>query len=203
VVSLLAGVALVGAFGSDTIPTDTDLSPIPEQPTEDPATQRASSTTTPTSMMTVPEIDREDLEQEIHELVNDRREANGLSSLETDSYLKEIARYHSEDMAKSGYFAHDSPAGESMSDRYDRFGYDCRVEVSGNEYLTGAENIFKISIDYQLSEEEIGEMAVESWMESPGHRENILRPEWNAEGIGVYAIDEGSEVSVYVTQNFC
>lgn len=53
------------------------------------------------------------------------------------------------------------------------------------------------------NESELAEIIVTQWMESTGHRENILRPEWNSEGIGVAIDDTEDDTVVYVTQNFC
>lgn len=144
------------------------------------------------------------LEQAVHERINDRRRARGLSTLGFDDALQSIADYHSADMAQKNYFSHDSPTGETMEDRYDAFGYDCRVDAGGNRYLTGAENIYKTSYSGQYySVEEIADNVVNGWMNSTGHRKNIVTSEWNNEGIGVEIIEEHGETRIYVTQNFC
>ena len=56
-----------------------------------------------------------------------------------------------------------------------------------------------VSKDYH-SLEELANLVVDGWMDSPGHRENILNSSYDVEGIGV-AINDDEEV--YVTQNFC
>jgi uncharacterized protein YkwD len=78
-------------------------------------------------------------------------------------------------------------------------GYGCRVPAGGNRYLTGAENIAYRTTRY-TNETDIGEAIVAQWMNSQGHRENILEPAWGNEGIGV-TVAPGGEV--YATQNFC
>jgi len=50
------------------------------------------------------------------------------------------------------------------------------------------------------SSEKIAGKALAGWMKSPGHRENILTPQWKREGIGV---EIGPDEKVYITQNFC
>jgi uncharacterized protein YkwD len=50
---------------------------------------------------------------------------------------------------------------------------------------------------------EIAQAAVDSWMNSPEHRRNILRPQWDDMGIGVYILENSRETAIYVTQNFC
>lgn len=156
------------------------------------------------------ELDADDVERLIHENVNEERSQRDLQPLSYDPELEEIAKYHSEDMAENGYFSHDSPSGEEMSDRYDKFGYDCRASAGGNRYYTGAENIAYTYYEerisggiYHDSPVDVAEGVVKQWMESPGHRRNILLEEWNNEGIGVYIKEVPEGTRVYVTQNFC
>lgn len=149
-------------------------------------------------------LDRQRIEQLIHEKINERRQARGLRTLSFDTQLREIARYHSKDMASENYFAHTSPSGETMGDRYDRFGYDCRVSTGGNSYASGAENINRIEYSgFTYTESEIAESFVNSWMESAGHRENIVKPYWENEGIGVVVHEDSGETEVLATQIFC
>lgn len=156
------------------------------------------------------ELDRGRVEKLVHRYVNERRAAHDLETLAFDTELREIARYHSEDMAENDYFSHVSPSGETMSDRYDKFGYDCRAYTSENTYYTGAENIAYTYYDTDVRTEngterytnadELARGIVRGWMNSQGHRENILTAAWNNEGIGI-AITSGGKV--YATQNFC
>lgn len=145
-------------------------------------------------------LDREQLERAVHDEINRERSDRGLSSLQFDTALREVARYHSRDMVESDYFAHDSPDGETMGDRYNRFDYTCRVPTDGNRYLTGAENIYLYRGPPSVTEAELADEVVTGWMNSPGHRRNILTPEFRSEAIGVSIGDRGW---VYVTQNFC
>jgi uncharacterized protein YkwD len=160
------------------------------------------------------DLNRSEVEREIHRFTNKERSRRGLSTLSYDTRLQEIARYHSEDMASKLYFAHKSPDGETMGDRYDRFGYECRVPISGDRYATGAENIIYTYADsnvqtdsgienYGNNETEIARAMVNWWMNSTGHRENILQPHWESEGIGVAIEDVDGKTRVYATQNFC
>lgn len=147
-------------------------------------------------------IQPEQTEQLIHEKVNEKRTERGLQRLSYDEALEEIAHYHNEDMAENGYFAHDSPSGETVGDRYDMFEYDCRRQTERG-YVTSGENLFKTEFSgIQYSDEDIATMTVEGWMDSPGHRENLLQGHWAKEGIDVLIVD-GSSIAVYVTQNFC
>lgn len=156
-------------------------------------------------------LNRTEIEYEVHRQINQERRERGLNPLEFDDELQTIARHHSEDMAVNNYFAHEDPDGHGFSYRYDQFNYSCRVPAEGNTYLTGAENIVQTYHHDQVivwwsdkimtyeTEREIARAIVQSWMHSRGHRKNILTPEWRREGIGVFI--EGKEV--YATQNFC
>lgn len=163
-----------------------------------------------TSESTTAELSTNELQQHIHSNVNSERTERSLGDLNYDSQLEEIARYHSKDMAQNDYFAHDSPSGETLEDRYEKFGYDCRVSAGGNRFYSGAENIaysyYEEPIEggeYYDSPEELAEGVVDQWMNSRGHRENILMPSWRNEGIGVYVEEVPEGTRVYVTQNFC
>lgn len=156
------------------------------------------------------ELDRSRVEKLVHEYVNERRAEHGLSKLDFDSDLREIARYHSKDMAGNDYFAHTSPDGETWSDRYEKFGYTCRADAGDGTYYTGGENIAYTYYDRDVrtnsgtvrytNADELARGIVRGWMNSEGHRENILMDVWDDEGIGIYVTSEGK---VYATQNFC
>ena len=159
------------------------------------------------------ELTRSRLEHAIHEQTNDVREDHGLAPLRFDTELRGPARYHSQDMAKNGYFAHVSPSGETVQDRYERFDYECRVPTGGNKYATGGENIARTWYEepvrtdngtaYYRSVDELAKGVVQQWMNSPGHRENILREFWRNEAIGVAVTEIDGKTAVYLTQNFC
>jgi uncharacterized protein YkwD len=149
------------------------------------------------------ELDRARIETLIHRNVNDFRKQHSLSPIQDNEHLVRIARGHSEEMAMQGYFAHESPAGQTFEDRYRIAGYHCRVPM-GDGYLTGGENLYKMTIQGQtVSNGAVARAAVESWRQSAGHRRALLRPQWDDMGIGVYVADSGAETTIYVTQNFC
>jgi uncharacterized protein YkwD len=153
------------------------------------------------------------LESKIHDLINLERRDRSLGNLDHDSILAETARYHSQDMASNDYFSHDNLEGQSPTDRGNLVGYQCRKDYE-SYYTEGlAENLFQgylygsetrragiiVSKDYH-SLDELAELVVEGWMNSLGHRENILTPEFDSQGVGI-AVGNGE--SVYVTQDFC
>ena len=158
-----------------------------------------------------PTVEATDLAKRIHAQINKNRNNHGLQSLDWNDTLSRIAAKHSQDMAKRNYLGHNSPEGKTFSDRYRQGGYSCGIRV-GNYIHTGAENIAlsrlynstttENNITYYdwNSVQEIALKTVDGWMNSPGHRENILTPHWRKEGIGV-KIGPGN--NVYITQNFC
>jgi len=124
---------------------------------------------------------RADLEAQMLALLNAERVANGLPALQADPALAEVARAHSRDMFARGYFSHASPEGGQASDRMRR---------AGVPFLVAGENL---ALAPTLA------MAHRGLMNSPGHRANILRPQFGRVGIGVL---DGGRRGLMVTQNF-
>ena len=161
---------------------------------------------------TQPEININELESEIHVLINNERQNYGLSPLQYDSKLADIARDHSQDMAARNYFDHNNPEGQGPTERAIAAGYTVYKDLGGGWYSEGiAENIFQNwlydSITYingipsydWSTQSEIASSTVSGWMNSPGHRSNILESSYEKEGIGV-AIS--SDYKVLITQDF-
>ena len=161
-----------------------------------------------------PYIDPGSLEARVHLLVNERRQENGLSPLAYDPFLASIARGYSRDMAERGFFAHEDPDGKGTHERGNEAGYPC-IRVIGEYTYSGiSENLFLGHragryftdgngevVRYEWnSEEAIARRAVDGWMNSTGHRTNILTPHFAYEGIGVAFSDDDR---VYITENFC
>jgi uncharacterized protein YkwD len=151
-----------------------------------------------------PQIRPSDLEQQISTRVNAEREANKLNPLAVDDGLSKIARDHSQDMVKRGYFNHVDPDGKAPRDRLRLAGYSCPK--------TSGENIFQNNLYSRVtihgnqksydwnSLNQIVESTVREWMASPGHRENILQKLYSRTGLGVALTNNGQ---VYITQVFC
>ena len=143
-----------------------------------------------------------EIEKEVHRLVNIEREKFGLEPLEYDPELAVVAKIHSLDMSKRDFFAHENPDGEDPTDRGANLDYYC-IKINAIYVTSGiGENIFMLNSRGGLSlypVEDISEKAVVGWMNSPGHRENILKKNYDSEGIGVIYTDK----SIHVTQNFC
>ena len=148
-------------------------------------------------------FDPEETKQLLHKYINEERENQGLNALEYDYDLAAVAQSHSEDMAKNHYFDHVNPKGEDPSDRAERLGYSCFKDY-GAFYTDGiAENLVEGGSYYgDLSENAIAKSSVKSWMESPGHKANILTPTYDKGGFGI-AEDTSQRGRLYITQNFC
>ncbi|MBP1757895.1 MAG: hypothetical protein H6Q61_144 [Firmicutes bacterium] len=106
-------------------------------------------------------------EMEVINLVNEIRTSNGLNALKANAQLSEIARTKSQDMLDKGYFAHQSPTYGSPFDMLRQFGVT---------YRTAGENI---AYGYATPA-----AVVEGWMNSQGHRENILKSTYTEIGVG-------------------
>ncbi|RLM32881.1 CAP domain-containing protein [Haloarcula sp. Atlit-120R] len=134
--------------------------------------------------------DPNEIEAAIHEKTNQQRSNHGIGTLQYSPHLSTIALQHSRDMAHQQYFDHTSPNGATTKDRYRQFGHDIR-KCGENIALTYPTPMTPV--------DEVAGSVVDDWMESPGHRENILREQFDREGIGVYLTQDGA---IYTTQNF-
>jgi len=124
---------------------------------------------------------RSDLEAQMLDLVNQERIQRGLRPLQADPELTEVARAHSRDMFARGYFAHITPDRKSPFDRMD----EAHVQ-----YLTAGENL---ALAHSLT------IAHNGLMNSPGHRANILNPNFGHIGIGIL---DGGFYGLMVSQEF-
>lgn len=162
-----------------------------------------------------PELDFQKMALEIHKRVNQIRKENQLGQLTYDQDLAKIATAHSKDMATRKFFDHVNPDDKTPTDRAREAGYPIRKSYKSFHWKEGiAENIFKTQIYAKSTveirngtqfithewrtEQDLVEAAVEGWMDSPGHRANILTREAEKHGIGI-AVDEAD--GIYVTQN--
>lgn len=163
---------------------------------------------------TAPLLDVGLIETQVHQLTNEQRIAHNLRPLTTDAALATIARTHSRDMADRQFFDHVNPDGKSPSDRGFAQNYPCRKDypdyytegIAENLYMTDRFNSVTTYNDVPaaydwMHELDLAEATVQGWMNSPGHRANILTGTYDREGIGV-VVDEATH-KVYVTQNFC
>jgi len=124
---------------------------------------------------------RPDLEKRMLDLVNAERAKAGLRPLADDPELTEVARQHSADMFARGYFAHDTPEGLTPFDR---------MRNGHVQFLTAGENL---ALAPTLP------VAHTGLMNSPGHRANILRPQFGRVGIGIM---DGGIRGLMISQEF-
>lgn len=120
-----------------------------------------------------------EFEKQVVDLTNAERAKEGLKPLEIHSPLMEVAQAKSEDMAKNNYFSHTSPTYGSPFDQ---------IKSAGISYRSAGENI--------AQGQRTPQQVVQAWMESPGHRQNIMNANYTHIGVGFV------ENGYYWTQQF-
>jgi uncharacterized YkwD family protein len=161
-------------------PTVVKPAPAPAKPAPAPATPAPvpaptqTATPAPSASMTAEE-------QQMLDLVNGERAKGGLAPLKADTTLTKVARLKSQDMISNNYFAHQSPTYGSPFEMMSKYGVTYRSageNIAGNSSVTGA---------------------FQAWMNSPGHRANILNSQYNLTGIGIV---HGGPYGIIFTQEF-
>lgn len=135
------------------------------------------------AVMMVPVVAIDPFEQQVLQLVNAERAAVGLSSLQFDIRLQSAAEAHSIDMATNNCFSHNSCDGTNWATRV--YSYYPMAGIGEN-----------IAAGYTTAAS-----VVNGWMNSPGHKANILDASYKSIGIGYYAL-AGSTYGTYWTQDF-
>jgi len=137
--------------------------------------------TTPKATLVADTSDLQEIERAIHEQVNEYRQSQGLSPLTLNSVISEQSKIHSENMVESKVLSHR--------------GFDGRVEAIGQTipYQSAAENVAT-----NLGFDDPATRAVEGWIDSPGHQENMVG-DFDLTGVGV-AVTPGGQY--YFTQMF-
>ncbi|HIB67209.1 MAG TPA: CAP domain-containing protein [Phycisphaerales bacterium] len=113
-------------------------------------------------------------EAEVLRLTNENRRRRGLEDVAVHGSLQQAAEGHSQEMLKLGYFSHTSPV-KGRSQPGDR------VRLAGADPLMVSENIFQCTGHDPTG---AAKLTVQEWMDSPGHRQNILDPQATHVGIG-------------------
>ncbi|WP_163537728.1 SafA/ExsA family spore coat assembly protein [Gracilibacillus sp. YIM 98692] len=122
----------------------------------------------PGQKVTIPSIDEiKRIEHKVIDLTNQQRERYGLKPLRPDWELSRVARYKSEDMRTKQYFSHQSPTYGSPFNMMQDFGIS---------YRAAAENIAR--------GQSTPNKVVNAWMNSSGHRQNILNEQYTHIGVG-------------------
>jgi uncharacterized YkwD family protein len=146
--------------------------PAPAPASEQPKTEQPAQAEAQNSQLS-------QFEQQVVELTNQERAKQGLPALKVDTELSKVAREKSKDMQAKNYFSHTSPTYGSPFDMMKQFGI---------EYSSAGENIAM----GQPSPEEV----VKAWMNSDGHRKNIMSSDFTHIGVGY--VENGN----YWTQMF-
>lgn len=157
------------------------------------------------------------LDRRVHAEANAARAEAERPTTRWSTRLASVAQAHSEDMARRGYFGHVTPEGVTPRERGVAGGVACRKPLSETEFRVGIlENLYQTTryanvVERRLGStrtrtaewftpDEIARTAVAGWLESPGHRRNLLDRDADAQGVGV-AVSPDS--LVIVTQVLC
>ncbi|WP_370932996.1 CAP domain-containing protein [Amycolatopsis sp. cg13] len=158
------------AAPSSSAPATTTTPSTSAKPVPPPPPTEESKEDTPTSSSAKPSPKPRSsptLAGQVISLVNDERSKAGCDPVTEESHLDKAAQGHSDDMSNRDYFSHDTPEGESFADRITAAGYS----------KPGAENIAKGATS--------ADQVMQMWMNSSGHRKNILNCSLTKLGVGV------------------
>lgn len=132
----------------------------------------------------------DEVEDLVFEITNQIRSDRGLKPFLKDEELRDVARAYSNDMLVRRFFDHTTPEGVPFDDRISS------QYRHGVRYL--GENIWYSSDLHFSSKRKLAKEIVDDWLSSPGHRENLLSPEFTHLGVGVSARGQ----TIKVTQEF-
>ncbi len=127
-----------------------------------------------------------ELERKVLALINNIRRTNGLQELAWNDQVAGIARIHSTNMAEKTFFSHVGLDGLMVDERADAAGLGRWRAIGEN-------------IAFNRGYSKPSDFAVECWMKSQSHRENLLNPRWKETGIGIAMANDGA---YYFTQVF-
>ncbi|MDU4960242.1 MAG: CAP domain-containing protein [Sporomusaceae bacterium] len=170
--NILVGLAAIGLIAALANSSDDDKAPAASSGSG--SSNTGGSSSSGTTVLTAQE-------QEAFTLLNNDRAKNGLSALKVNSQLTKVAESHAKDMIARGYFAHNTPEGTTPFDR---------MKQAGISYRTAGENL---AINSSVAAAET------AFMNSSGHRANILNSDYTDVGIGVV---QNSKGQLYVVQEF-
>lgn len=127
------------------------------------------------------------IEQMIFNKVNEERAKAGVAPLSYNNTMQKYARIKSEDMGVKKYFSHEDPNGQLIT---------AKMKADGVSYNSWGENIAYLS-GYS-GDANIANQFMTNWMNSSGHRANILSSNFTSMGVGVYKVGD----TYYATQEF-
>jgi uncharacterized protein YkwD len=133
------------------------------------------------------------VERLVHQYVDEERRGRAVGGVTWNESLAAVARDHSAHMAANDYVGHyrDGP----LFERYAEHGLSC----------PGGENVYAVgALGLTTDERTVARRAIESWLDSPGHRETLLKERFTRHGVGVVVDEEAGEpTTVYVTEEYC
>lgn len=144
------------------------------------------------------------LERRTFDLVNDERASRGIAALKWNDAVAGVARAHSADMAANAFFSHAGSNGTTASSRLQSGGVWYWNSSAENILMESGVSYYRVNIlgmvkytEYNTFEQ-LAQNATGGWMNSTGHRENILNAALDETGVGVHAFND----SYYFTQDF-
>lgn len=182
--------------------------------TETGTTATATGTPTPPPTVAASEFDAARIEAKVLEGVNIYRNEIGIQTLRRDSTLREMARFHSENMAGQRYVSH-SAAGFNTQERYEKYEMEdsCNVPNNQEKGLVSGENLETLrktvagrpfqengETRYYRDETAVAEAVVNAWIDSEEARKRLKLENADRAGVGVVVTENGR---VYVTMDLC
>lgn len=119
-------------------------------------------------------------------MINARRSDAGMAALEWNEKAAQVARVHSNNMAQYNFFSHQGLDGNLVDGRAGKLGL--------NNWAAIGENIA-----FMKGYDDPVEAAITNWLRSPGHKKNLLNPDWTETGVGLSVTPDGK---YYFTQVF-
>ncbi len=129
--------------------------------------------------------DLETVRQQLLDRVNEERKSRRLGPLRPNRALSSAAQTYADKMMREGFYGHVSPRGDTVLERVQASGYD--AERTGENLASG---------------QPTAEQAMDNWMASKGHRDNILAPSFQDVGFGVSVLESEGELKVLWVQFF-
>lgn len=126
------------------------------------------------------------LEQDAFQMINAQRSDAGMAALEWNEKVAQVARVHSNNMAQYNFFSHQGLDGNLVDGRAGKLGL--------NNWAAIGENIA-----FMKGYDDPVEAAITNWLRSPGHKKNLLNPDWTETGVGLSVTPDGK---YYFTQVF-
>lgn len=180
-----------GTTGGENNTPDVEIPPVEEEKPTPPAVNPPVVTPPSQEDTTQKPVDSDkfmaQVEQMIYEKVNAERAKVGMSALSYDNTMQKYARIKSADMGDRGYFDHKDPEGNLITAQMKKDGVSYRAWGENIAYISGMTDATALANKFMTN-----------WMNSPGHRANILSNNFSGIGVGVYKIGN----KVYATQEF-